>query len=466
MNRIDAQGDTLGIGYISYKRRNEETGLENQCWKDSRDSISCRYGQLPGFPRATCELQGYAYDAKMRGARLARAVWNDPEYADQLERKADELKHHFSRDSWVEGGEYYALALDADGRQVDALSSNIGHLLWSGIVDESRAPTIAGQQGGPRLFSGWGVRTLAEGEGRYNAIGYHVGTTWPFDNSFIAWGLQRYGFKDEAAQVASRILDAAAIFDGRLPEAFGRLEVLTRAEGAGDWHVRVSTRWLGHLVDRRRHREDHGVVLAGCDLHAIGVPDPEPLLGHLRDPIAAVPDAVFVFQDVALHVELGSVGDADHPAVTERRDQRLLYHRDAVAAGPLNLHAVLDAQHPLLDLAELAPLCIREDQRLPDAQRLAVDLEDALTPLVLDLVVVPDGKHALAHLIAVRVASPCRVRVPGTFLASSSYHRLPPRQSRVWVSGSLLVASLLPCCSRPPCSAAPSRPAQRAGPSG
>jgi len=224
LNWIDAYGDRLGNGYISYERRNEETGLENQCWKDSWDSISYHNGDLPGFPRATCELQGYAYDAKMRGARLARAVWNDPEYADQLESEADELKRRFNRDFWVADGEYYALALDADGRQVDALSSNIGHLLWSGIVDEARAPAIARHLVGPRLFSGWGVRTLAEGEGRYNPIGYHVGTIWPFDNSFIAWGLRRYGFKDEAAQIASGILDAAAIFDGRLPEAFGGYE--------------------------------------------------------------------------------------------------------------------------------------------------------------------------------------------------------------------------------------------------
>ena len=107
---------------------------------------------------------------------------------------------------------------------MDALASNNGHLLWSGIVDKSKAKALARHLLGPRLFSGWGVRTLAEGEGRYNPIGYHVGTVWPFDNSFIAWGLRRYGFKDEAAQIASGILDAAEFFDGRLPEAFGGYE--------------------------------------------------------------------------------------------------------------------------------------------------------------------------------------------------------------------------------------------------
>jgi glycogen debranching enzyme len=224
LNWIDEYADLMGNGYISYQRRNEETGLENQCWKDSWDSISYRDGRLPGFPRATCELQGYAYDAKIRGARLARLVWKDPGFAERLEREAAELKRRFNRDFWVEDGEYFALALEADGSRVDALSSNNGHLLWSGIVDKSKAKAVVNHLMGPRLFSNWGVRTLAEGEGRYNPIGYHVGTVWPFDNSFIAWGLRRYGFKEEAALVAAGILDAAKFFNGRLPEAFGGYE--------------------------------------------------------------------------------------------------------------------------------------------------------------------------------------------------------------------------------------------------
>jgi glycogen debranching enzyme len=221
---IDEYADLRGDGYVWYQRRNEESGLENQCWKDSWDSISYRDGRLPGFPRATCELQGYAYDAKLRGARLARLIWRDDALADRLEREAAELKRRFNRDFWVEDGEHFALALDTEGGQVDALTSNNGHLLWSGIVDKSKASAVARHLLGPRLFSGWGVRTLAEGEGRYNPIGYHVGTVWPFDNSFIAWGLRRYGFKEEAAQIAAGVLDAAERFDGRLPEAFGGYE--------------------------------------------------------------------------------------------------------------------------------------------------------------------------------------------------------------------------------------------------
>ncbi|MEU1841458.1 amylo-alpha-1,6-glucosidase [Micromonospora chersina] len=233
---LDSYGDLLGTGYVWYMTRNPETGLQNQCWKDSWDSISYSDGRLPPFPRATCELQGYAYDAKLRGARLAREHWNDPAYADRLEREAAALKERFNRDFWIPEREYYALALDPDGRPVDALSSNIGHLLWSGIVDESRAAAVAGQLLGPRLFSGWGVRTLADDQGRYNPVGYHVGTVWPFDNSIIAWGLWKYGFRDEAGQICEGMLSASRYFDGRLPEAFAGYE-----RGLTDYPVEYPT---------------------------------------------------------------------------------------------------------------------------------------------------------------------------------------------------------------------------------
>ncbi|MEV4809387.1 amylo-alpha-1,6-glucosidase [Micromonospora avicenniae] len=221
---IDTYGDLLGTGYIWFQTRNPRTGLQNHCWKDSPDSISYSDGRLPGFPRAICEIQGYAYDAKVRGARLARKFWNDPEYADRLEREAAQLKERFNRDFWIPEKEYFALALDGDGRQVDALSSNIGHLLWSGIVDETRAGRIVDHLLGPRLFSGWGVRTLADDQGRYNPIGYHVGTVWPFDNSIIAWGLHRYGYREEAGRICDAMLAASHYFNGRLPEAFAGYE--------------------------------------------------------------------------------------------------------------------------------------------------------------------------------------------------------------------------------------------------
>ena len=224
LNWIDDYGDLQHNGYVSYQRRNEESGLDNQCWKDSWDSISYRDGRLPGFPRATCELEGYAYDAKRRGARLAREFWDDEELASRLEKEAADLKYRFNRDFWIERGEYFAVALDAHGEQVDSLASNMGHLLWSGIVDGSKADAVVTHLMGPALFSGWGIRTLAEGEGRYNPIGYHTGAVWPFDCSIIAWGLRNYGYKDEAARLAAGVLDAADFFHGRLPEAFAGYE--------------------------------------------------------------------------------------------------------------------------------------------------------------------------------------------------------------------------------------------------
>ncbi len=218
---IDRYADLTSTGYVWYQRRNQATGLDNQCWKDSWDSISYADGRLPGFPRATCETQGYAYDAKIRGARLARTVWGDSAYAERLESEAAALYDRFNRDFWLEDRGFYALALDHDGTPVDSLSSNIGHLLWSGIVPPERAPRVVEHLMGPELFSGWGVRTFAEGQRRYNPLGYHNGTVWPFDNSFIAWGLRRYGFANEAARIAEGILSAATYFEGRLPEAFG-----------------------------------------------------------------------------------------------------------------------------------------------------------------------------------------------------------------------------------------------------
>jgi glycogen debranching enzyme len=217
---IDEYGDRDGDGYVEYERRNTETGLENQCWKDSWNSILHADGSLAGLPRATCEIQGYVYDARRRCARLARAFWNDPALADRLEAQAAELKRRFNADFWVPDRRFFALALDGGKRRVESLTSNIGHLLWSGIADEDKARACADHLLGDRLFSGWGVRTMAEGEGGYNPIGYHVGTVWPHDNSLIAWGLRRYDYREEAARVALGVLEAATYFDGRLPEAF------------------------------------------------------------------------------------------------------------------------------------------------------------------------------------------------------------------------------------------------------
>ena len=217
---LQHHGDLDGDGYQEYQCRSIQSGLANQCWKDSGDSIVHPDGQLASLPRATCELQGYAYDARIRTARLAREVWHDNTTADRLERDAAELKTRFNSDFWVAGDDFFALALDGDKQQVPTLTSNMGHLLWSGIVDDSKVDAVVDHLMGDLLFSGWGVRTLAMGQPAFNPLGYHNGTVWPHDNSLIAAGLARYGRREEAGRIALAMFEASAYFDHRLPEVF------------------------------------------------------------------------------------------------------------------------------------------------------------------------------------------------------------------------------------------------------
>jgi glycogen debranching enzyme len=217
---ISDSGDLDGDGYVEYQRRNLSTGLINQCWKDSWDAIQSADGRLARGPIATCEIQGYVYDAQRRCARLARAVWGDDVLADGLERQAAELRLRFRRDFWMEQRGCHALALDGDKRPVDSLTSNIGHLLWSGILDDDEAATTAARLLEGELYSGWGVRTLGNREVGYSPLGYHTGTVWPHENSLIAAGLARYGHHEAAHTVAAAILDAAPYFEHRLPEVF------------------------------------------------------------------------------------------------------------------------------------------------------------------------------------------------------------------------------------------------------
>lgn len=218
---IEDSGDLDGDGYVEYARRNPHSGLVNQCWKDSWDAIQFADGTLARGPIATCEIQGYVYDAQRRTARLAREVWGDPALAGRLERRAADLRERFRRDFWMPERGCYALALDGDKRQVDSLTSNIGHLLWSGLLEEGEAAATAERLLGAELWSGWGVRTLGSREGGYNPLGYHTGTVWPHENALIAAGLARYGHRHAAATIASAILGAAQHFEHRLPEVFG-----------------------------------------------------------------------------------------------------------------------------------------------------------------------------------------------------------------------------------------------------
>jgi glycogen debranching enzyme len=216
---LDRYGDRDGDGYLEYLP-DEETGLANQGWKDSFDAVQFRDGTLARPPIALCEVQGYAYAARVGMAEVFEAL-GDPERARGLRADAVALRERFNRDFWLPDREYYALALDAEKRPVDALTSNPGHLLWTGLADEAQARLVARRLASPELFSGWGVRTMATTEAGYNPISYHNGSVWPHDTSLIVTGLARYGFVDEAAQLADGLLAALEQYpDRRLPEVF------------------------------------------------------------------------------------------------------------------------------------------------------------------------------------------------------------------------------------------------------
>ncbi len=220
---INRYGDRDGDGYVEYQTRSSQ-GLGNQCWKDSWDGIQFSDGRIPFLPIATAEIQGYVYDAKLRVADMAERLMEDQTLADRLRKEADQLSERFNRDFWSDTrGGYYVVGLDGDKRQIDSMTSNMGHLLWSGIVLEERAGTIAGHLMSDAMFSGWGVRTISNDDAGYNPIGYHVGTVWPHDNAFVAQGLARYGFRDEANRICLAQLEAASHSDFRLPEAFAGL---------------------------------------------------------------------------------------------------------------------------------------------------------------------------------------------------------------------------------------------------
>jgi glycogen debranching enzyme len=217
---IERYGDLDGDGYLEYRTRSPQ-GLRTQSWKDSWNGLLFADGSLPEVPIAPAEVQGYAYDARIRLADMAERVWRDRDLAERLRSDADALAARFNRDFWIDGrGGYYAVGLDRDKRPIDSMTSNMGHLLWSGIVPRSRARIVARQLLTPGMWSGWGLRTMSWDDLGYNPIGYHIGTVWPHDNSIIAAGLARYGFREEANRIANAMLAASAYTDFRLPEVF------------------------------------------------------------------------------------------------------------------------------------------------------------------------------------------------------------------------------------------------------
>jgi glycogen debranching enzyme len=216
---IDTYGDRDGDGFVEYERRSER-GLLNQGWKDSSDAIRDRTGREAIPPIALAEVQGYVFDAKRRIARLAR-IRGDAELATRLDAEADALAKRFEAAFWIEDQRYYALGLDRDKKQADAIGSNPGQCLWSGIVAPERARDVVEHLLRPSMFSGWGIRTYGADQRGYNPIGYHTGTVWPHDTSLIAAGFKRYGFDDASNRLVGQMMEAAQGFpDFRLPELF------------------------------------------------------------------------------------------------------------------------------------------------------------------------------------------------------------------------------------------------------
>ncbi len=206
-------------GLVTYQTRAPK-GLRNQGWKDSHDSVRDRFGNVADPPIALIEVQAYAVGALRAVARLAEHR-GETALAARLRGEGDALEARTESRFWCPDLDRYAMAVDGAGRRADALTSNVAHALWQGIVPAHRAASVARDLAGQRMASGWGLRTYAAGQPGYNPLGYHVGTVWPHDTAIAVAGLRRYGFSGEAAQLANGLLDAARVFPlYRMPEVF------------------------------------------------------------------------------------------------------------------------------------------------------------------------------------------------------------------------------------------------------
>jgi glycogen debranching enzyme len=233
---IDGPGDPDGDGFLEYSRASEQ-GLSNQGWKDSHDAVFHADGSLAQGPIALVEVQGYAYQAKRLAARCAVRL-GYPERARDLDAAADKLAVRFETSFWCEDIQSYALALDGNKNPCRVRSSNAGQVLFTGIATPKRANTVAEGLMRPQFFSGWGIRTIANCEARYNPMSYHNGSIWPHDNALIALGFARYGHKRFVARLFKSLFEAAIYMDmRRLPELFCGFQ---RGRGRGPTYYPVA----------------------------------------------------------------------------------------------------------------------------------------------------------------------------------------------------------------------------------
>lgn len=215
-------GDRDGDGFVEYQRATDR-GLINQGWKDSFDGINDAAGHLAQAPIALCEVQSYVYAAILARAELAEE-FGQTHKAEKLREHAAELRTKFAEAFWIPEKGWYAVALDGHKRRVDALTSNVGHCLWSGIVPDDHAEQLVHHLATAEMDSGFGLRTLSSGMGAFNPMSYHNGSVWPHDTAIAVAGLLRYrhipGAVDLATRLSNGLLDAATAFGGRLPELF------------------------------------------------------------------------------------------------------------------------------------------------------------------------------------------------------------------------------------------------------
>jgi len=225
---IETHGDKDGDGFVEYAGSPTDKGLANQGWKDSGDGVPFPDATLPRPPIALVEVQGYVYDAFLRMAALYEAR-GDGSRAEALREKATSLRARIFQHFWIEELGIFALALDGAKQPLPTMTSNAGHLLWSGVPDMSQAKRLAGQLLHADMYSGWGIRTLSAAHRVFNPMSYHNGSVWPHDNALVAMGLARYGFDAAALTVLTGLHDAAACDEfQRLPELFCGM---TRTEG-------------------------------------------------------------------------------------------------------------------------------------------------------------------------------------------------------------------------------------------
>jgi glycogen debranching enzyme len=213
-------GDADGDGYLEYRTRSRE-GTKNQGWKDSGDAIIYDDGSPVPAPIATCEVQGYWYVAQELMGLLALALGARGD-AHAWWSSAAQLKARFNRDWWIDGQQFFALALDPDKRPVAAVTSNVGHCLAAGIIDDAHLPAVVGRLFAPDLFSGWGIRTLSTAHAFYNPVSYHRGSVWAVEQATTVFGLRRFGFTARALDLTRALFDLALLYQGyRIPECVG-----------------------------------------------------------------------------------------------------------------------------------------------------------------------------------------------------------------------------------------------------